>query len=45
VLHTVVAAQQSIVARSAGIAAILAAAALYLYVRDRRGKKRRSHRP
>jgi hypothetical protein len=37
-----VAAQQSGFARAVGVVAILAATALYLYVRARRGKKRRS---
>ncbi len=40
-----VAAQQSIAARSAAIVAVVAIAALYLWVRERRGKKRRSNRP
>jgi len=36
-----VAAQQSFAARAAAIIVILALAALYLYVGERRGKKRR----
>ena len=44
-LHTVVAAQQSGLARGAAIVVVLGVAGLYLYVREQRGKKRRSHRP
>jgi hypothetical protein len=42
VLHTVTAAQQSGFARGAAVVVILVVAALYLWVREQRGKKRRS---
>ncbi|HVV36680.1 MAG TPA: hypothetical protein VHC63_08775 [Acidimicrobiales bacterium] len=44
-LHTVAAAQQSGLVRGIGVAAVVAVAALYQWVRSQRGKKRRSHRP
>lgn len=44
-LHMTIAAEQSGFARGAAIAAFIGVALLYLWVRDRRGKKRRSHRP
>jgi hypothetical protein len=42
VLHTVAAAQQSGFARGVAVVAIVGVAGLYLWVRERRGKKRRS---
>lgn len=40
-----IAAQQSGFARGLAVVAVVAVAGLYLFVREQRGKKRRSHRP
>jgi hypothetical protein len=45
VLHTAVAVQQSGFTRGLAIVGVIAVAGLYLYVRELRGKRRRSHRP
>lgn len=40
-----IAAEQSGLVRGLAILGVIAVAGLYLYVREQRGKKRRSHRP
>jgi hypothetical protein len=42
VLHTALAAQQSIAVRAVGILAIVVVTGIYLWVREQRGKRRRS---
>ena len=44
-MHTVVAAQQSGLVRALAVVGFVGVAGLYLYVRELRGKRRRSHRP